>query len=278
MSEKPQNIDPRPAFIGRHPLIAFFLLAYFISWVSYFAFSGPAMFPFGSIIAAIVVAVLAFGRAGLKDLLSRCVRWRVGVWWYMAAIAVPVAIGFGAVYLNAAFGAAMPPAFSGAWYEALLLLPLAIIDAPLWEDAGWRGFAVPRFPARRSRLLNTFILGVLLAGWHLPIALSAGAVAVPYVITTILSAFVTNWIYYNSRQSALLAIIYHGAANAVGIAFFQAFTGTDQLHLYWFLAAMNLLAVLVIVSANTKWWLAPDNPPQDPTTALALFVTIDKQL
>lgn len=265
MKDDPQNTGPQPSIIVRHPLIAFFLLAYLISWGSYLVFSGPAFFAFGSTVAAIVLAALAKGRDGLKDLLNRCVRWRVNVWWYIAAIAVPAAIGFGAIYLNAAFGSALPPTFSGTWYEALLIIPLAIFDAPLWEETGWRGFAMPRFPAGRSRLLNTFVLGVLLAGWHLPIALSAGAVAVPYVITTILSAFVTNWIYYNSRKSALLAMVYHGSANAVGIAFFQAYTGADQLHLYWFLAATNLLGVLVIVSAKTKWWLSPDNT-SDPAS------------
>jgi uncharacterized protein len=260
MTDDPQISRPRPAIIGRHPLIVFFVLAYAISWGSYFALAGPAMFPFGSIIAAIIVTALADGRAGLGDLLSRCGRWRVAGWWYLAAILVPVAIGVAAIYLNVAFGSALPPKSGGSWYEVLLILPMAIIDAPLWEESGWRGFAMPRFDARRSRLLNTLILGLLLAGWHLPLALAAGAVAFPYVITCILSAFVTNWIYYNSHQSAFLAMLYHGAANAIGLTFFQAYTGTDQLRLFWLLAATNLFAAVVIVSVNWMFWLTPDEP------------------
>lgn len=242
------------ATIRRYPLASFFVLAYVISWGSYILLSGPVIFPFGSIFAALIIAALSQGVDGLKELGRRCLRWRVKPFWYLAAIAVPVAIACGALYLNAVSGAALPPKFAGAWWEALLLLPMAAFDAPLWEDSGWRGFAMPRFPSDRSRFVNTLILGILLAGWHLPLALAAGWTAIPYLITTVLSAFVTNWIYYNSGQSALLAILYHGAANAMGIAFFQSFTGVDQLSLFWFLAAMNLAAVILVIAIHRKIW------------------------
>lgn len=42
--------------------------------------------------------------------------------------------------------------------------PEALIDAPLQENSGWHGYAMPRFPAGRSPLANTLILGLLLAG------------------------------------------------------------------------------------------------------------------
>ena len=89
------------------------------------------------------------------------------------------------------------------------MFPMAMIDAPLQENSGWHGYAMPRFPANRSRLVNTLILGVLLAGWHFPLTLAEPSIMVPYLLTTLASAFVTNWVYYNARESALLAILYH---------------------------------------------------------------------
>jgi hypothetical protein len=243
------------AFIRRHPLATFFILAYAFSWGSFYLLGGPFVFPFGSVLAAFAVAGITEGFAGIKDIVWRCLRWRVRPIWYLAAFFVPLAIGLGALYLNVFCGGA-PPAFAGTWLDALLILPIATWDAPLWEDSGWRGYALPRFPADRTRFLNTLILGILLAGWHLPIALSAGPVAVPYVITTVLSAFVTNWIYYNSGGSALLAILYHGSANAIGAAFFQAYTGADLLSLYWCLAATNLVAVALLLLFQRDLWFA----------------------
>jgi membrane protease YdiL (CAAX protease family) len=235
----------------RHPLLTFFILAYVFSWGSYYILSGPLLFPFGSVLAAVIVASVAQGRSGLKDLLHRCLRWRVGLRWYVAALLVPVAIALAAVWLNRLLGAAVSvTAQLGPWYNFFILFPLALIDAPLWEESGWRGYALPRFPAARSPLANSLILGLLLAGWHLPIALSEPSLSAPYLIAAIASAVVTNWIYYNTGGSALLAILYHTAANTMGGAglnLFQMFSGPDFVRVWWLLAVINWAVVVILV-------------------------------
>ena len=116
---------------------------------------------------------------------------------------------------------------------------------------------MPRFPASRSPLENTLILGVLLAGWHLPLALAGGAIAAPYLIATIASAVVTNWVYYNA-DSALLAILYHTSANAMGLYLVPTFTGPDLVRLFWLLAAVNcVVAVIVVLVAGRNLRLKP---------------------
>src|SRR5689334_12780382 len=91
MYEREKAMNLITSTVNRHPLVSFFALAYAISY-SFYAVSGPFLFPFGSVIAAIIVASLTNGMAGLKDPLSRCLRWRVGLRWYAAALLVPVAI------------------------------------------------------------------------------------------------------------------------------------------------------------------------------------------
>ena len=132
-----------------------------------------------------------------------------------------------------------------------------LIDAPLGEESGWRGYALPRFPASRSPLENTLILGMLVAGWHLPIALSEGSILAPYLIATVASAVVTNWVYYNANESALLAILYHTAANTMGLYLFQASSGPELTRLFWLLAAVNCLvaaAVVLVVPGRVSWF------------------------
>ena len=235
----------------RHPLVAFFTLAYGISWGTFFILGGPFLFPFGPFLAALIMASVTGGLGGLKDLASRCLRWRVGLKWYAAALLVPVAIALVTVSLNILLGAPMPPAAQlGPWYSFFILFPLVMIDAPLGEDSGWRGYAMPRFPASRSPLVNSLILGVLLAGWHAPIALSEPTLTAPYLIATIASAVVTNWVYYNARESALLAILYHTAANTMagaGLNLFQMFSGPDFVRAWWLLAAVNWVVVIIVV-------------------------------
>jgi membrane protease YdiL (CAAX protease family) len=122
------------------------------------------------------------------------------------------------------------------------------------EEIGWRGYALPWFPAGRSPLVNTLILAALLAGWHLPIALSEPALAAPYLIAGISSMVMTNWVYYNARESALLAMLYHTAANTMGgagINVYQLFSGPDNVRVWWLLAAVNVaVSVGVLLQAG----------------------------
>ena len=80
------------AIVERHPLISFFVLAYGITWpviplVSVSPLMGlPALFPDVALFSA---GVVTQGKTGLKDLLNRLVRWRVGARWYAIALGLP---------------------------------------------------------------------------------------------------------------------------------------------------------------------------------------------
>jgi membrane protease YdiL (CAAX protease family) len=156
-------------------------------------------------------------------------------------------------------GAPTPDAAqTGPWYNLLFLFPMALVDAPLGEEPGWRGFALPRFSPDRTPLANTLILGLLVVGWHLPLALAEPAVTAPYLIAGIASAILTNWIYYNTHGSALLAMLYHTAANTLGIYFSPMLSGADLLRYYWLLAAVNWAAAgIVILAAGTDLQRGP---------------------
>lgn len=238
--------------VKRHPIVTFFVLAYGLSWGNYVLSATwsniPFLFPYGPLLAALIVASITCGSDGRKDILRRCLRWRVGLKWYAAALFLPVAIALATLSLNVMLGAPMPTAAQLApWYSLFLLFPMAMIDAPLGEEPGWRGYALPRFPAERSPLENTLILGVLVAGWHLPLALAGGSAAAPYLIATVASAVMTNWVYYSAHESALLAILYHTTANTMGLYLFPAFSGPDLVRMFWLLAAVNCVGAIVVV-------------------------------
>jgi uncharacterized protein len=226
-------------FIKRYDLVIFFLLAYAISW------SLPAFFPLGPFIAALVVAGAT---GGLRDLLSRCLRWRVGLKWYSAAVLVPAAIAIATVVLAIALGAPVPVAAQlGPWYSLLLIFPAAVVDAPLFEETGWRGFALPRFSPSLPPLVNTLMLAALVVGWHVPRALADPEITAPYLIAGFGSAVLTNWVVYNARESALLAILYHSVANTFGLYFSPMFSGSDLAIYFWSLAAVNVVLAAVVV-------------------------------
>ena len=71
--------------VRRHPIAAFFVLAYAISWGA-LPFEAVRFLPSGPLIAALIVIPITQGVAGLKGLGSRMIRWRVRWYWYAAAI------------------------------------------------------------------------------------------------------------------------------------------------------------------------------------------------
>ena len=92
------------------------------------------------------------------------------------------------------------------------------------------------------------------AGWHFPLTLAEPSLIAPYLLSTLASAFVTNWVYYNARESALLAILYHTAANTIGTFYSHMITGADLTRYFWLLAAVNCVAVVVVVIVDRNTW------------------------
>jgi hypothetical protein len=83
--------------IKRHPIITFFVLTYVVTW----SFVPFGLFgAFGPLIAAVIVAPLTRGRAGLQELGLRIIRWRVRWYWYVVAIGLPLAIHGLTVLIN----------------------------------------------------------------------------------------------------------------------------------------------------------------------------------
>jgi len=198
----------------RHPLLAFFVLTFGLTWGLGACF---ALFPaqltavFGKVsvtnplfivavyapgISAIIVSGKIDGPAGVRRLLGGLLRWRIGIQWYVAIfVGIPMLSAI-AMLLSAAL--ARTPLMVDHWYRLFLLGPsgqqivraagagglwsaiLAILGSfladpgPLGEELGWRGFALPRLLKDRSALSAGVILGVIWGVWHLPAFILAG--------------------------------------------------------------------------------------------------------
>src|SRR5215207_1689298 len=156
------------SLIRGHPLVAFFALAYALTWwasILYAVYPNPfPVFPYGPFLAALIVTGLTLGKGGVKELLSRLVKWRVGLKWYLVAFLLPVVLAVGAVYLNVLLGAGAPSSGQlASWPSLFVLFPLTLlIGGPLGEEPGWRGYALPHLQSGRSALLASLILGVLI--------------------------------------------------------------------------------------------------------------------
>ena len=99
-----------------------------------------------------------------------------------------------------------------------------VLGGPLFEEIGWRGFALPRLQRMRGPLAASLILGVLWAFWRLPQflvpawAASSGGGGISGIVLFVLAAVafsvVISWVFNNTRASLLLAVLVHTSIDA----------------------------------------------------------------
>jgi hypothetical protein len=140
------------SLIKRYPLLAFFVLAYAITWLAVIPFALGAfpvpMFPFGPLVAAIIVATVCGGWLGTRSLLLRMVQWRAAPQWYAFALLLPAAVALDAAYISVVvFGASDPTssilAALPGLIPAFVLMMLNPLQGSMGEEPGWCGFALP---------------------------------------------------------------------------------------------------------------------------------------
>jgi membrane protease YdiL (CAAX protease family) len=176
----------------------------------------------GPSLSAFIMTAATEGRVGIRRLLRRIVLWRVGLRWYLfALVGVPMVMALGTLIVPGAMASllALGPGYVPTYLIWFVII--AIIGGPLFEEIGWRGFALPRLQLLHGPLLGSFILGLLWALWHLPEFLvpvwanSSGGNSfldiVRFVIIAISFAIVITWVFNNTKASVLLAILVHAS-------------------------------------------------------------------
>ena len=231
----------------KHPLIAFFVLAYLLTWWIYpllkfspllgiFGLFGPAL-------AAIIMAAVTEGKAGVKALLSRVVFWRVGLPWYVIALGLPTVLSLATAALAYLVGTT-----EFIRVGALTPIELVLFVAVVGEELGWRGYALPQLLEKRSPLTASLVLGVLWGVWHLPTFLVPGTpqYGLPLsalVLLTIEYSILMTWVFLHTAGSVLIATLFHGAINLSQGIFLGGVEGATR---YWLLCIVYGVAALIV--------------------------------
>lgn len=204
--------------VRRHPLVAFFVLTYALTWG---ALPFGSFFATGPLLAALIVIPITQGWAGLQELGSRMIRWRVGWIWYALAIGVPLTVFLVTMVLNIALGAGAPSlAQFSPWYSIIVVFAVRLVnplDGPLGEEPGWRGFAQTRLQVDRSPLAATSILALLVAVWHAPLLLPQFEFGLRPIelLTTFAITFWYAWLFNRTGGSVLMTLIAHSTQGMI---------------------------------------------------------------
>ena len=270
---------PRPSvrhLVARHPVAAFLCICYAVTWataVPWFRertdilpFDLPMWGSLGTIfgvaLAAVLVVAASDGRAGVRDLARRSLRWRVGVRWYLLAVlGLPVVVLAGAIAL---FGTAALEALADDWrllftrVLPVLLLQLALFQ--LAEEVGWMGFLQARLQDRHGPLKASLLVTVPFALWHLPDLFAQVGLATALIFLPILAAahlcarVVLLWLYNATGASVLLVAVFHASFDATvnGVGLGQLIPGPNGTALVLATGAFLLAAVGLVVATGGR--------------------------
>ena len=246
---------------ARHDLLLYFILAYLLSWALWpLVILNPTsspLVPFGPLIAAVVVSLLAGGRKELWALLRQLTRWRLHPIWYVIALLGPFVMAVVAAALAVATGA--PMLRSGAYTDLsavgyTFLSTLIIVG--LFEEVGWRGFALPRLQRRLDALRAALVLGVLWALWHLPELISDPTRQRPplqFVLWALALSVIFTWLYNSTNGSLPIVIICHAAIDTAGRYMLPEFFNGGYQVVWWFMVGLYVvIAVIVVLVAGPK--------------------------
>lgn len=266
--------EKRSTFAGSHPVAAYFVLTFAISWFAALAVAAPQlirhqpfskltgilMFPamlLGPSVSGLILTRLVRGKVGVHDLLSRMVRWRVAIRWY-APLVIPPALILAVLF---ALKVLVSPVYAPNWFALGILFGL---PAGILEEIGWMGYA---FPAMRRSLSGSafrasVLLGLIWSLWHLP-AIDFLGTAVPhhswwlpywFAFAAAMTAMrvLICWIYTHTN-SVLLCQLMHISSTGSLVVFSAPHVAQRQ-EVLWYAVYAALLWLIVAFVAR---WMTP---------------------
>jgi uncharacterized protein len=287
----------KPGLTKRHPASIFYALAFAISWGGILVLAAPGGIPgtpeqverqmpvvllalfAGPSVAGLVCTGWMHGREGLRDLLARALRWRVGVRAYAAALfTAPLLVAATLVALSWTSSEFLPGIATADDRIGLVMFGLAwgLVGGGLLEELGWTGFAVPALRRDHGPVGAGVIVGLLWGAWHYLIAFwasgtSAGSLSasrflpgmVFYVASLPAYRVLMVWLHDRNR-SLLLAMLMHASFSA-SLLILQPASTTLRAGLIWNTVLAALLWAVVGVVALAR----RDRPARPPVRSLS---------
>jgi len=271
----------RADLLARYPLLLFFLLSFVLTWGYFWLIWAPLGLPdslialggFVPAVSAFLVLLVTSGTPGVLRLLRSIVHWRIGVRWYLVAL-------LGVPLLNLLAFLVVPGTLSDfvapdsrvlRVYLNEMAISLTIGIAPLWEEIGWRGFALPRIQRLHGPVVGTIIVGALWGLWHLPFffgplartgpnatLVGATVALVEFSIGLTGLSVVMTWALNNCGGSTLLAILIHAAFDSSGLALVALFPSTPPHYLPVHYQTLGIAIIFSIAALVLIIWTRGD--------------------
>ncbi|MCS7364890.1 MAG: CPBP family intramembrane metalloprotease [archaeon GB-1867-035] len=201
--------------------------------------------------AALIVSRLEFGKKGPEYLFSQFGRRDFSKLWFL----VPILLSFIKAIFTVLLWSLMGGSYKLDW-KSLIEFPIILFSnflANMWEEIGWRGYALPALQRKYNALVSSLIIGIFWAVWHWPhFAIKDSVMMANYhnflifTIITILGSIQHTWLYNSTNGSLLIASLYHASINTVNTIFFVK-GGISSIIIPFYLPITAVITILIIL-------------------------------
>ncbi|MGN6089430.1 MAG: CPBP family intramembrane glutamic endopeptidase [Actinomycetales bacterium] len=209
-----------------------------------------------SIVPGLLTALLVVGgRLAVADVARRLLRWRVRPAVAAAALLLPPAVAAATLGVADLVGVPVKLGASLSGPAALVYFGYGIGLWLLTEEAGWRGAILPRLQQRLSPLAASLVLGVIWAGWHVPLLLApgerdSGLPLLPFAVLVVAASVLITALVNAARGSVLVAAVFHSSFDAVFA--WTGVVGGDHRLIDLAALVMSITAVLIAPRLLTR--------------------------
>jgi len=179
---------------------------------------------FGPTISAVIVAYVSEEKEGLKRLRETSFKWRVGAFWILFSSLITPFFLLLTIGLNFIFTGNLINLIA-YFIDNGLIDPISIIiwiwvgtiSYGVFEEIGWRSYALPKLQEKYNPLIATIILTIVWAFWHLPMFFYRLSFEYffGWFYGLFMGAIILTFLYNSSGGSGFLAILFHTTNNLV---------------------------------------------------------------
>ena len=226
----------------------FYALAFALSWAGWL----PALLRqwrvpgFESVLWLGLTALGAAGPAIAAWIVDRrtfrSFRIAVGWRWLLAAALIPAGLLLMTNALSWELLGWHPRSAVRGWQ--ILGITAMAVGANVWEEVGWRAYALRRLEGVMQPWLAALIVGIFWAGWHVPLFLSnwSGMTQIPFgwwTLRIIATSVIMAWLYNRTGGSLWAVTVFHVVSN-VWAAWTGVWSHSIEAIVMWMVAALLL--------------------------------------
>lgn len=162
-------------------------------------------------ILAITLSALSEGGRGVSQLFKQLLQWRISWKWYVISLGLPFSLILLASLLAVLLGWSPNLRFIVPESTMLITNSVFVPLVAIFEEFGWRGFALPRLLTQRSPFVSALIIGVAWGILHIGLGLVDGRPWLPTFLVPLAASFAYTWLFVRTGGSLGMVILYHFA-------------------------------------------------------------------